>query len=145
MFLQPRLVVERVELRRPAVHVQINDALRLRREMRETGHRRMDERARGGCRPEPRREPVERHTAHGQSRPREELAAGEVIQVIVAGIHRQGFAGRGGAQSREIVSSRFSRRFATMVHAANSGAGSVSAAFDSPLVRTFLAASGSAA
>ena len=48
VFLQTGFVIEHVELRRPAVHVQVDETLRLRRKIREARERRMD-RFIGGC------------------------------------------------------------------------------------------------
>src|SRR5690606_23537387 len=53
-ILQPGLVVPGVELGRPAVHVQVNDGLGLRREMRQTrqgGMNRSSRRRRGRAEP----------------------------------------------------------------------------------------------
>ena len=66
----------------------------------------------------------------------EKLAARQVVEVIVTGIH-----GAGSRQLRLMTSSRLSRRFATMVQAANSGGGRVAFGLDSPLASTCRASS----
>ena len=77
-LVEQRLVVEQVELRRPAGHEQVDDALRLRREVR----RGEDARERIGAarrRRAPRRSPfsrlMQRDAAEAEAEPAEEVAA----------------------------------------------------------------------
>ena len=90
-FLQARLVVEQVELRRRPVHVQVDEALRLRRKMRKAGQGRVD---RVGCRRTRRRsesgsarERGEGESAELQAGSFEEVPAREQFVVGDGGVH----------------------------------------------------------
>ena len=72
--VQARLVVEGVELRRPAVHVQVNQPFGARRKVRESGQGRLDAPRRGGG-VRPRREHLQAEPAQREARAAEELAA----------------------------------------------------------------------
>ena len=85
--LKRGLVVERVELRRPAVHVEIDNPLGRRREMGEAAERGKQPRGRRGSGAETRGEEVESDAAHGEASAGEELAAREMVQAGVGGIH----------------------------------------------------------
>ena len=87
------LVIQRVNLRRPAVQVQVNQPLRLRREVRQAGDCGMDARAAGLGR---RTGGVAHHRGHrertgAQAGGAEELASGLVEEVVVEGVHGKSF------------------------------------------------------
>src|SRR5262249_11061826 len=89
-LIEERLVIEKIELRRPARHEQVNDALRLRREMRLPKHTVID--GAGGAL---RKHVRERDAAETHAEAVEELAAIEMKRRLGRGgkwigIHRLG-------------------------------------------------------
>ncbi len=108
VLLQLRLVVPEIELGRSAIHVQIDEAHGLGREVRKTGQRRMHPRHRRSRSPQQlaRPERGQRQTAEADTRIAEELTPGLIQLELEQRIH---------GQLRVTVSSRLSSRLAVRV------------------------------
>ena len=118
--IELRLVVEQLELARPAGHEQVDDVLGARREVAGLGRQRIGQGggSRAACEPALVEQRGQRDAAEADRAAAEEVAA-RLLAEVRSGI--EGRTWRHGGHSRVMVSSRFSSTRATVVQAVTGG------------------------